>query len=557
MLLTLAVQNFIIIDDLTLDLKDGFIVLTGETGAGKSIILDALRILMGGRGSITVLKEKEIAATISAEFSINSLSDIDKASLYNSGFYDGVSDSIFIKRIIYPDGKTKSFVNGAVCNGTSLKEATSHFFEICGQHDSYGLFDEKQHIKMLDEYANLEEQKAQLYILFAELCSTKKEYERLQAIKIKSEEEKSYLEYIIEEIKNLHYIQGEEKVLEVQKKRVLASQKLQDVCHMALEKMTDSDNAILSTLHFIKKHFIKMPEYFNDSTVLLENAITTVEEVVEQTTKLLSEDSDYKSIEEIENRLFHIKNLCRKYNVEALQLGEFVREKEKELYLITNIESELYTAQQKLDQAERHYLEYATLISKKRQENALLLRAAILKQLYDVKMDKVDIEVAITTLSQEKYSKDGIDIVKFMIRTNPKSNFGSLANIASGGELSRIMMAFKIVMYHSNNIPTLIFDEIDSGISGAVSDSVGRKLVSLAQGAKQVIVVTHQPQVAVFAKTHYIVIKDFTADEVHVRVSLLEGQARLQEIARMLSGDHITIAAEEAARSLLKKAQNG
>ncbi|MDJ1257838.1 MAG: DNA repair protein RecN [Candidatus Midichloria sp.] len=551
MLRALSIQNFILIDNLLIEFYNGLTALTGETGAGKSIILDALGLSIGNRANLSLIKNKEKPAIISAEFDISLLNQDIKQNLTENYGIEGTD--LVLKRVINFDGKSRAFINNSISSVSQLKALANYFIEVCGQHDQHGLFDESEHLLMLDEYFNLKTKKLELKKLFTNYQNKKIALVDLIDLKNKSLEEKSYLEYIIAEIEDIGYRPGEEEELEVKKKKLASLEKLKELSSLIQLKLSGEINGVLVTLYTLQKALVKVPEYFDGIYHQINEAVIILEEVVRQNSDLISSDDYQMTLNEVEGRLFKIKNLARKYSIVPSQIPEFLSAKRSQYQLIENIDDKIIDAEKLLTQVKKEYFDYALMISSQREEAARNLKANIISQFQDIKMDKADFSIEIKDKTEDKWSADGIDEVRFLIKTNPGMPFGVINNIASGGELSRIMLACKIALYKNNFVPVMIFDEIDSGISGSVSTSVGRKLAELSK-LGQILIVTHQPQVAVFANRHYLVTKqEAIAEQVEVKVNLLNEQERLKEIARMLSGDHITTEAENAAKSLFEK----
>ena len=549
MLRALSIQNFILINNIVINFYEGFTALTGETGAGKSIILDALGLVVGNKANIALIKDKTRPAVLVAEFDIANLSANLKQKLLNYGIS---GSELILKRIIRFKGKNRVFINNVASSVGQLKNLANDLLEICGQHAQYDLLNEAEHLKMLDEFANLRTRKLELQKLFSDYQHKKAQVSQLIKLNNKSLEEKSYLEYIITEIEELHYIDNEEESLEHKKKKLLSLEKLRELSGLIENKLTNEDNGILNSLYILQKALKKMPEYFSEICDRLNEVVVILEEVLSQNNQLLLDEEAYEDVTMIENRLFKIKNSARKHGIAPNQLLEFLANNKQRLQMIKNIDDKVVEAEAELIQIRHNYLRCASDLSIERKRNAKILQDNIILQFQEIKIDKADFMVEINELKEERWSESGIDEVRFLVKTNPGVPWGRIEDIVSGGELSRIMLACKIVMNTHTVIPVMIFDEIDSGISGAVSTSVGRKLRMLSK-LGQVLIVTHQPQVAVFADHHYLVTKTQQEDNVNVNIQLLDKRARVREVARMLSDDHITEEAENAAKSLFKK----
>lgn len=548
MLKSLYIQNFVLIDSLELEFKAGFTAITGETGAGKSIILDALQVVLGGRGNAKLLKNNAKPASIFAVFGIEKLPAL--IGLLQDKSIDNENNQLLLRRTIQSDGTSKCYINDVAVGVKLLQEVAQYVFEISNQHESTQLLDVRSHLKLLDEFGNYKENLVELSFTFSMLAKYQKEYDELQQKRGKAEVEIEYLKHSIQELEELDIKEGEEEILMEQRKLALESNKIKGAIESTINVFEQGN--ILEQLYSIQKQLGNYENVFKTTLGLLNSATIELEEVYKSTFSYQSKFAGAMNLHEIEERLFRVRSVCKKYMVESKALGGLITAKKKELETYEGIEQLLSDIGKQLNKFKQNYLEQASKISEKRKLVAFDLSKLILEHLTDLKMEKADFMVeVVSSLSAEEFKQSGIDKVKFLIKTNDK-DFDLIHKIASGGELSRIMLALKISLSKSNLIPTIIFDEIDSGISGAVAYAVGRKLAELGK-SYQVIVISHQPQVAALSSNH-IVIEKLTAENITVRALELDEKQKLNEIARMISGQSITKESLAAAHRLIEAA---
>lgn len=547
MLLSISITNFILIDSLELDLKSGLTVLTGETGAGKSIILDAIQCALGDRASNKYLKDKTKAATISLVFDISELHDLKKL-IIEQGL--DASEELILRRSISTDGKSKAYINDIPCTIGQLQNLKDYLLEICGQHDSRGLLENSQHINLLDQYAKID-----LVNVSKSFLDWKKLDQELKDLRLKlerSEIEKSFLKSVIFELKELNIKEGEEQSLAEQRKLLQEGGKIK-------ESVTSSHNIIsaliLPNVYKLQKELNRFEDFFKEPIKMINNACIEIQEAESSITDLSSKfSSEYDSLQSLEDRLFKIRSLARKFNTLSEDFPKMLTEKEAELSLIENSKDAIESLEKSLNIAKETYLKYASEVSKLRAKEIKNLEQKILDQFADLKLDKAEFKVEqIVVESTNDYTVKGIDKIKFLIKTNPGQPFDQLSKIASGGELSRFLLAIKVSCADTTSVPLMIFDEIDTGVSGAVSSSIGRKLLQVAKNS-QVLVVTHQPQVTAFANNHILVSKSVKNNQTSVQVRELNKDEREEEVARLLSGEKISEESFAAAKKLMQAA---
>lgn len=551
MLVSLDIKNVVLIEHLHLDFTDGLTVFTGETGAGKSILLDSLSLALGQRADTSLIRAGEDFLSVSAIFSLSQ--DNPALELLTSNGID-VDDELIVRRILNKSGKSRFFINDEPVNASFLKEISSFLLEIHGQFSTIGLLNESCHIDILDNFAHIASDKQNVCKLFSEWKEQEKELASMQEKISAAAKEKDYIAYVTEELERLNPIPGEVSELEEKRSLMQHAEKTAQSLQSALHFLSSPEGALkslTSALHDIEKILQYLPnnEVFKETFSCLDAAVI---EATEADNKLSSFELNFDANElnTVEERLFALKDLARKHKVLPEELPDFLKNIKGRLQLLDEAEDSIGTLEKKVSDARDRFLHAASALSRKRKDAAKELDKRINRELPFLKLDKAVFKTAIDTDETYAYSK-GIDKVVFTTTTNKGSDFGSLSKIASGGELSRFMLALKIVLADSSFPVTLVFDEIDSGISGSVSAAVGSRL-RLLSGFTQVLIVTHSPQIAAVADNHFFVFKQ-TGDKTNTHIVKLTLEDRMDKIAEMLSGAEITPEAKAAAKILLEE----
>ncbi len=547
MLLSLSIQNLILIDSITIEFNAGLTAFTGETGAGKSIILDALMYAMGERANSKLIKDSAKLASVTATFS-NKNADLSDY-LLELGIDN--SNDLILRRVLTPEGKSKAFVNDTSVSVNTLQELSKYLIEICGQHDSRGLMNPSTHLSLLDTFARVDRKKIELaHSNFAKL---KKDLSELKAKLEKAEIERSYLESVIEELDAINPQPDEENGLAEKRKFLNESAKISEVLNSSISRLNDSK--ILSELFNTQRDLEKYEDFFASPLKSLNSALIEINETAQQLQEIARKNEfDSTTLEEIEERLFALRSVARKYHTLPSLLPDFLKEKRAELSLIDNSTEAVASLEKMLKLAREEYFNIAQAVSSQRNKAAAILSKSVNAELKNLKMDKADFKVEVSDdQAEQNWGPYGFDTVNLLIKTNPGQPYSLLSKTASGGELSRSMLAIKIALTNTKSIPTLIFDEIDTGISGAVSDAVGKKLAELAQNS-QVLIVSHQPQVVAYSKHHNLVVKEIRNNSTFVSVKTLSTQEKQAEIARMLSGQEVSAESLAAAKKLIQSA---
>lgn len=543
MLSALSIRNIVLIDELHLDFTEGLSVLTGETGAGKSILLDALGLALGARAETRYLRRGAQSAEVTACFSLaleHPLWDrLDEQEIVHD------RSEIMFRRHLGEDGKSKCFLNDQLISQTFMKQLGQQLVEIHGQFDQ--LRDTKAQLTALDSYGKINN--SDVYDAFKTYQSAKKERNQFHEKLAQSTEREVFLRFAIEDLERAHLREGEEEELESEKSLIAHRAKIAD----ALSTVEQNFGAVLSNLSQSHKALDRVQEYLPEKIAPLmeatDRAILETQEVIEgMTTLARNMQGTQQTLESIENRLYTLKALGRKYNSQNLvtTLAEF----NQELSSLEQAEDYIEDLERTVETSRQAYLLQAQTLSDLRKQSAHALEEALANELPPLKLEHAKFWIKFEQLEEDRWGSNGIDHIEFYTQMNPGTPGGPLIAIASGGELSRLMLALKVVLTQSEAVPTLIFDEIESGTGGAVAAAMGERLKGLSQNL-QLLAITHSPQIAAHGAQHLVVFKVIQNGETTTHVKALEQGERGEEIARMLAGEEITEEARAAARRLM------
>ena len=561
MLVNLIIKNFILIENLQLSFGHKLTVLTGETGAGKSILLDALSFVLGARGDTGLIKQPHDSTSVIATFDLNA-NHPAIALLKEQGIIDSELNEnyeIILRRTLFKDAKNKVFINDIPVNLTTLKTIGTTLIEIHGQFDNQRLLNPASHVNILDNFAglnNLKEECKQKYFIWQ---NTLKEFKTLKEEFEKAKQDEEYLKHNLNELIELNLKENEEEELAEKRKQLMNTEKYLTSVSDAFKSLKtygeeperfikDSLNSLLRIPDEAKSEDIKI------IIEELENSVSNIMDVYERLEDILNSSS--KSTEELESteeRFFNIKELARKHHIQISELPKFTQNLKTMVENIDNSDTLLNEKAEELEKSKNSYIEIACLLSEKRKLASENLSNFVNQELPALKLEKANFEVDIKTVAidDEKYfTSYGIDTVYFMGATNIGAKKDFIHKIASGGELARFTLAIKVVTSNKDDISTFIFDEVDTGISGATAAAVGERLAVLSKTI-QTLVITHSPQVAAYANHHFKVLKTYDENTTTTSVTQLNKQERITEIARIISGDKITIEALRAAETLL------
>jgi DNA repair protein RecN (Recombination protein N) len=542
MITSLYIENFILIEKAFIEFDVGFSALTGETGAGKSIILDALKIVLGDKISSKLMLNNNKPMVLTAEFDIShniSINQILEALGIKS------SDQLIIRRTFSPEGKSRAFVNDNTITQDSLQQLGKLLLEICGQNDHHSLMSTSMHRDTLDSYLNLEAVALEVARTFKEWQQAELKLKDLHDKQRRLESEKEYLQHVIHEIESLNYTPNEENDLAIKRQHMIQASKAQELIQEA-DQIWQHNNP-LQQINKLSKLLAKKPDLFESAISALERAALEMNEAQAQIESLAELEFDEAELQRLDNRFFTVKTIAKKYGIEAERFPLYLEEKRVELLDFTNIENLIDDTQKYCKVVNQNYHELARKLSSARKEGAVKLEKSVMQELAELKMNGASFFVCLKPLEANQH---GFEKVVFEVMTNPNSKADSLQNIASGGEISRIMLALKVALSNIKSIPTIIFDEIDTGIGGIVAGSVGKKLAALGKN-RQVLTITHQPQIAAIASKQYSVKKIIQNNISQVEIKLLNQDERITEITRMLAGDNISNQVREVAISMI------
>ncbi len=548
MLRGLDIRDMLIIDRLELAFQPGLNVLTGETGAGKSILLDALGFVLGWRGRAELVRQGAEQGEVTAWFDLPA-GHAAHAVLEQAGI--AADDELILRRINTRDGRKTAWVNDRRVSGEVLRNLSETLVELHGQHDDRGLLNPRGHRQMLDSYADLGAVLDTTRDSWRALSAALRKLEATEAKIAEARAEEDFLRHAVAELDALAPEAGEEATLDTQRRLMQAAEKIRTDIAKAAEALglQGAEGLVGDASRWLQGVAGDAEGRLDAPLEALERVMIGLDEAQRQVSDCLDALSfNTSELEEVEERLFAIRGLARKHGVLPDDLSDFADELRGRLAILDDGARDLATQKATVKAAKAAYDDAAQTLRKRRETAAAQLDAAMAKELAPLKMERAVFATLISEADQP--GPEGTDTVAFTVATNPGAPAGPLNKIASGGELSRFLLALKVCLTQDAGGLTMIFDEIDRGVGGATADAVGRRLAELAADG-QVLVVTHSPQVAALGGHHWRVEKQQTADMTRSTVVPLDADARVDEIARMLSGDKVTEAAKDAARALI------
>ena len=555
MLKNIFIRNIVLIEKLDISLNSGLIVFSGETGAGKSIILTSLSLAIGKRGDQGLIRQGKNEGSVVVEFEIDNSHPV-YSKLKDSNLLD--SNDLLIRRIISKDGKSKAFINDSPVTIGYLQQIGSYILEIHGQNEKIGLLDPSSHLRILDkfgQYIDLKSKIRNAYVSYTKLKKICEEAINIDRNKISYTED---LKNKLNMINTLNIKEKEEEVL--LKKRNLMAQydKIFTAINEIFLILTDDNNSFISKL---SSNFTKLEKIAEKTDTIeeikiivssLNNVLLEAKEILSGIKKIKDNYSfDTKDLEFAEQRLFDIHNIAKKLQVDSLGLPKLAEKLSSEIENIENSSENIEKIKQKLDFSKNSYWNLCQKLSEARIETAKTLEDKVNNEFIPLKLLDAKFRVAINFNNIEHSNIEGKDNVKFLVKLNKGTKEGEIHKISSGGELSRLMLALNLVLSGSLNRKTIIFDEVDSGVSGAVADAVGTRLQSLAV-TQQVLVVTHLPQVASRGKQHFKSFKFSNDNDTFTGLQELNYNSRIEEIAKMMSGENISEEAKKMANKLME-----
>jgi len=562
MLRELRIRNFAVIDEVALEFKPGLNIITGETGAGKSIILNAMALIAGQRGNTDMIRSREDEASVEALF--ESLPEELSHKLSDAGFE--ADDEIIIKRIVSRSGKNRIYLNGSLAPRSVLDEIGDSLVHIYGQHEHETLLQPESHLALLDGFAELELSARAMQMSYKTLSAAWNELNEAKQSLEQKRREKGLLEAQAEELARSRLKPGEEEELRAAKNVLAHSEKLYQGCREGEELLYEGDAALVGRLGKYSgrlRELAGVDQHLRPTVELLESSLAQIQEAAAQLRRYAERiHFDRGSLEQVEDRLAEIQRLKRKYGGSIEDILRLHEEIKTSLSNLEQGEGQIAALEKTFADARQDAWDAAEKISTARQRAAKRLKRDLERELKTLGIPETTFEVRFMThdekavmppffIAGKKLTERGMDQVEFYFSPNPGEPPKPLARIASGGELSRLMLALKALVLTSGEVPTLLFDEVDAGIGGRVAEIVGKKLKQVAT-RHQVLSVTHLPQIAALADAHYVVEKDVEQGRTVTRVKELSESDRVAEIARMLGGIKITEQARRHAEELLR-----
>lgn len=548
MLRGLDISDMLIIDRLELAFQPGLNVLTGETGAGKSILLDSLGFVLGWRGRADLVRQGAAQGEVTAWFD---LTDCHPAQLVLEEAGLPRNDELILRRVNTAEGRKTAWVNDRRCSGEVLRALSDTLIELHGQHDDRGLLNPRGHRDILDEFADLSAARAKTRSAWRAVGQARKALTEAEAAMQAIRVEEEYLRHAVAELDALDPQPGEDAELDTQRRLMQGAERIRDDVARAYQALGNegAESSVSDALKWLDGVADKADGHLDAPLSALGRVMVELDEAMEGIVVAMDRlHFNPTELEETEERLFDIRGLARKHQIASDDLAEFADGLRSKLAALDAGDADLAVLTEKKSAAEAAYETAATTLSERRKAAAKKLDIAVMAELAPLKMERA---VFVTEITDDTPGPDGFDSVAFTVATNPGAPSGPLNKIASGGELSRFLLALKVCLTKGQSGLTMIFDEIDRGVGGATADAVGRRLASIAEGG-QVLVVTHSPQVAALGAHHWRVEKKVSKGMTTSNVVPLDTADRVDEIARMLAGDTITDEARGAARALLK-----
>ncbi len=552
MLRSLNISNVVLIDRLDIDFEAGFGVLTGETGAGKSILLDSLGLVLGKRAETSLIRKGTEKLSVTAVF--DEIENAELKSLLEENDLE-YSSEIMIKRTLSTSGVGKIFFNDQPISAKLLKEIGKFLVEVHGQFDNQGLLNQANHLAILDNFGGYHDS----------LESCKKAYHNYKDAEhkricaenniAKSKEEEENLRHWIKELEMLAPKNGELDELQTKRQELMHAEKIVENLNYAYSALTQGKD-VASSLRAAQNGIDKANSFVDEKYAEIYSALDrALNDIIFATDEIENASQDIainsQEQEQIESRIFALKDVARKHGIEVEKLADKLAEFKEQICAIELGEDGLTDLRKDEQQKRLEYIGKASELHKARIETAKRLDSLVMKELPPLKMEKAKFITKFEEKAETSWSEKGFDDVCFTVATNPNSPQGPINKIASGGELSRFMLALKVNLAQGNQIPTMIFDEVDAGVGGAVAQAVGERLARLGKDV-QVLVVTHAPQVAALGSQHFKVVKSTENDITTTNVFTLSQEERQEEVARMLAGEEVSDEARAAALKLMK-----
>lgn len=570
MLVQCSIRNFAVIESISVAFDQGFNVLTGETGAGKSIIVDALGMLIGGRGSAEFVRHGADKAEIEALFEISEIHPV-YSILQSYGIPISEDNALLLKREITQQGKSISRINGQLVNQTMLKEIGQWLVNIHGQHEHQSLLKSERHIDWLDSFGDslFQQLKTEVIQQVRQYNDLLKEWRELHRQEQEMIQKKDLLDFQVKEIQKARLKLKEEESLFEESKRLSHAEKIRSGLNEAYDGLIGDNQGLDNLTRSIQaiEEIVSFDPSLSGLLEQLQAAYYQIEDGAAELRSVLDRlEIDPDRLFQVEQRLDVIHSLKRKYGLSIEAILAHAASAEQELHRIDHREEILTELKAKIDKLTSDLADKTATLSKRRQELASVLGEKIEAELHQLHMERAKFTIQVKQIEDKngfvsqkgesvKLFSNGIDYVEFLIAPNPGEPYRPLAKIASGGELSRMMLAIKTILSSVDQVATLVFDEVDTGVSGRAAQSIAEKLVQVAKNA-QVFSITHLPQVACMADTHYLIEKQQQLDSTRTYIHPLSSSERIQELARMLGGVEVTSVTEQHAKEMLELAEH-
>jgi len=565
MLKELSIRNFAIIDDLQIRFSEGLTILSGETGAGKSIILNAVNLLLGNRASADLVRTGAQDAELEARFQITGSSRV--ASIMAEHGYES-SEGLLVRRIISRSDANRVYINGRIATIQVLNAITENLASISGQHVHQLLLKEEQHLLILDQFGGLMPLREEVSNYFHQMLPLLEKLKELNTIKKRQVEHIELLEFQLKEITATNPARGEDKALEQERVRLKNAEELYQVVYNSIESLYSAPGSVIEKLVDVKKNLDRISQIdpqLKSKTAKLSDSTYQIEDLIEGLRSYLASiQMDEKQLEALEERLDTLNKLKRKYGGSIDTVFEKLKSIEQDLASVENMADSIRDTETQISELHRNLKDRVLSLSRKRKKTAERFAKKVIKQLATLMMSKTEFKASLQEMATDEktnpyltannhmITETGIDRAKFLVAPNIGEALKPLASIASGGELSRVVLALKALLAKTDAVETVVFDEVDAGIGGGVAEVVGKKLADLA-AHHQVICITHLPQIAKFGDQHYSISKQVTKGRTRTSINLLSDEDRYKEIARMLGGEKITQATLEHAREILER----
>lgn len=555
MLKHLYISNFTLINELDMDFNPGFSVITGETGAGKSIIIGAVSMLLGNRADVKMIRNGKDKCIVEAVFSISDYDQDFINRFLTDNDLDNNGDECILRREININGKNRAFINDTPVILASLKELGEHLLDIHSQHQNLMLNKEDFQLNVIDVFAQNKKVLAEYQDLFKTYKSEAGKLEELQAAISRIKENEDFLQFQNKELSEANLEEGEQESLEQQSELLTHAEEIKNTLYNADSLLSSDEHNIITQLRSISDSMNNIQNVYPDAEVLTNRLNDCVIELKDISREIVShvEDIDYdpEKLQAINSRLDTIYTLEKKYHTSnILDLIKKHEEIKSQLSRIDNFDVDFKAQQDKVDRLKESCLKKANALTASRQKAARKVEKELAARLIPLGIPNVKFKIDMT--QQKELTAKGLDRITYLFSSNSSSSLSPIAQVASGGEVSRVMLSLKAMMSRVTGLPTIIFDEIDTGVSGRVAEQMAHIMKEMGDNKHQVICITHLPQIAAIGSTHYKVTKTETSQGTNSLMTLLSPEERVKEIAQMLSGSDISIAAIENARTLLK-----